>query len=84
MMEQSQQIDRHYASQEFQVSLEQLEGILQDQPDTSNKNSRKNFSSSISDILSKHTEIMDLAAFEDAVADIERYLEEKGKKLPNR
>jgi len=82
-MEQTHPTDRHYAAQEFQASLEQLEGILQDQPDTSDKNPHKNSSSSINDILSKHTEIMDLAAFEDAVADIERYLEEKSKRSPN-
>ncbi|MBD2294467.1 hypothetical protein H6G06_13520 [Anabaena sphaerica FACHB-251] len=68
------------AAQEFQQSLTQLEDILQvnstenqviSEIETSNASHKPN---------SKNTENIDLAALEDAVADIEQYLAQKDKK----
>ncbi|WP_066380645.1 MULTISPECIES: hypothetical protein [unclassified Anabaena] len=78
-MEQNQREQRREAEQEFQASLEQLEDILQE-------NSTDN--QEIPDIPTENTNTVaqsqdatdtNLAAWEDAVADIEHYLEERTK-----
>lgn len=67
-MEQNQDSDRRAADQKFQESLEQLEDILQTKSPEESKKAK----------LADTTEI-DLAEFEDAVADIEAYFDQKGK-----
>jgi hypothetical protein len=80
-MEPIQHHQRHIAAQEFQKSLDQLEGILQEHL-TGEEITLEANTSNIKDIdLSENSEEIDLAAFEDAVADIEQYLERKTKKL---
>jgi hypothetical protein len=64
---------RNFADQEFQQSLNQLEDIVQD-------NSILDTSNSISSENSENTDTIDLAAWEEAVADIEQYLEQKTTK----
>jgi hypothetical protein len=74
---------RHEADQEFEQSLTQLEDILQadstenqviPEVDTENTPQDKNC---------ENTENIDLAALENAVADIEQYLAQKDKKPKN-
>lgn len=76
IMEQNQQENRLNAATEFQKSLDQLEDILQE--DTEDETLVLDSDSMATDIEEADTPI-DLAAWEDAVADIERYFEEKGK-----
>jgi hypothetical protein len=76
IMEQNQQENRLNAATEFQKSLDQLEDILQE--DTEDETLVLDSDSMATDIEEANTPI-DLAAWEDAVADIERYFEEKGK-----
>jgi hypothetical protein len=78
-MESNQQHNRHEADQEFQAALEQLEDILTESetedaaiPDISTGNA--NAVEPSEDITDA-----DLAAWEDAVADIEQYLEGRTK-----
>jgi hypothetical protein len=71
MMEPNQHQQRRAADQEFQESLNQLEGIL-------NNSLTEDEETQTEDISEAELDI-DLAAFEDAVADIEQYLEEKAK-----
>jgi hypothetical protein len=81
-MKQEQRQDRHTAAQEFQESLEQLSGILQETPNPEKIPPQPVPDRNLDDLLSKHTDILDLADFEDAVADIERYLAQKTRKPP--
>jgi hypothetical protein len=78
------QIQQHHyhspAEQEFQESLSQLAGILQEKPQVEVVKPRVEPNRTIDSVISKHTDMIDLAAFEDAVADIERYLSQKSKK----
>ncbi len=78
-MEQSRHEQRHAAAQEFQKSLEELQQILQDdatqEQDTSQLHDANNSDRQVVD----NSSAIDLAAWEDAVADIEQYLREKGK-----
>jgi tRNA A58 N-methylase Trm61 len=67
---------RNFADQDFQQSLNQLEDIVQD-------NSMSDTNSSISQENSENTCIIDLAAWEEAVADIEQYLQQKTHKSKN-
>ncbi|QLE54437.1 hypothetical protein [Nostoc sp. TCL26-01] len=78
-MEQNQQHPRQEAEQEFQASLEQLEDILQENltEDKDQPNIPIDDSSGVK-AVDDETDI-DLAALEDAVADIEHYLEERTK-----
>jgi hypothetical protein len=73
-MEPNQHRHRQSADQKFQESLEELESILQE-------NSQSDTTQAQPEHSSKHvfTDI-DLAELEDAVADIENYLDEKSKK----
>ncbi len=71
---------RNFADQDFQQSLNQLEDIVQ----TNNEVfTESNTSNSLHELISKHTDIIDLDAWEDAVADIEQYLERKTNKSKN-
>jgi len=77
-MEQNQQ-QRGAAAKEFLQSLNQLEDILQESP-TEEEETPKTVTAKTSDpeLIEIKTEI-DLEALEDAVADIEQYLEKKRK-----
>ncbi len=78
-MEQSQQTHRHAAAKDFFQSLDQLEDILQNNP-TEDEETPELHTDNVSDPeLVENLAEIDLAAFEDAVADIEQYLEEKTK-----
>ncbi len=77
-MEQNQQ-QRHAAAKEFLKSLNQLEDILQESP-TEEKETPKTdtVKTREAELIEIKAEI-DLDALEDAVADIEQYLEKKTK-----
>ena len=82
-MEQSQPQQRHVADQVFQESLDQLEDILQESSTEEEKISQLH-TSSLSEVeLDQELTNIDLAALEDAVADIEQYLEEITKTKEN-
>jgi hypothetical protein len=76
MMEQNDHQQRRAADQEFQESLNQLEGILNDSLTEDEEAQAEEIAEY--ELINDLTDI-DLAAFEDAVADIEQYLEEKTK-----
>lgn len=76
MMEQNDHQHRRAADQEFQESLNQLEGILNDSLTEDEAAQAEEIAEY--ELINDLTDI-DLAAFEDAVADIEQYLEEKTK-----
>ncbi|WP_306426838.1 hypothetical protein [Nostoc sp. CHAB 5836] len=76
IMEQSQPQQRRAADQVFQQSLDQLEDILQESS-TEEEEIPQLHTSSLSEVeLDQDLTNIDLAALEDAVADIEQYLEE--------
>lgn len=77
-MEQNQQPQRRAADEEFQQSLEQLENILQVSL-TEDEVTPKLDTSSDEVELDQEFLSIDLKAFEDAVADIEEYLEQRKK-----
>lgn len=80
-MEQTQPQQRRVADQVFQESLEELEDILQE------SSTEEEDIPQLHTITATEVELdqdltnidIDLAALEDAVADIEQYLEEKRK-----
>ncbi|WP_242072201.1 hypothetical protein [Nostoc sp. FACHB-110] len=76
MMEHNDHQQRNAANHEFEQSLNQLEGILQ--PGLTEDDETETEEPIDIELADDLTEI-DLAAFEDAVADIEQYLEEKTK-----
>lgn len=76
-MEPNQHKQRDDADQEFQKSLEQLEDILQENATESpgkpkSHHGNTNEVEAIEDLID-----IDLAALEDAVADIEEYLDKR-------
>lgn len=71
IMEPSHHQQRHTAAKYFQESLDQLQQILED-----NQTQEETPELDIVEDLENSTAI-DLAAFEDAVADIEQYLAQK-------
>lgn len=78
-MEENQQEQRRTAAQEFEQSLDQLQSILQE-----NENAEENNTKSVSNTtdnkqVNDRSSGIDLAVWEDAVADIEQYLENKNK-----
>ncbi|MCC5607243.1 hypothetical protein LC612_10685 [Nostoc sp. CHAB 5834] len=77
-MEQSQPQPRRVADQVFQESLDQLEDILQESSTEDEEIPQAQLhTSSLSEVeLDQDLTDIDLAALEDAVADIEQYLEE--------
>jgi hypothetical protein len=83
-MEQSQPQKRHIADQVFQESLDQLEDILQESSDEEEiPELAQLHSSNFNEVEDQDLTNIDLAALEDAVADIEQYLEEKTKTKEN-
>jgi ribosome-binding factor A len=79
MMEQNQPQQRHAADQVFQQSLDELEDILQESL-TEDEQTPAVYTSDVNEVeLNEDLTVIDLAAFEDAVADIEQYFEEKTK-----
>ncbi|MBD2729490.1 hypothetical protein H6G96_25005 [Nostoc sp. FACHB-892] len=83
-MEQSQPQKRRIADQVFQESLDQLEDILQESSDEEEiPQLAQLHSSNFSEVEDQDLTNIDLAALEDAVADIEQYLEEKTKTKEN-
>ncbi|WP_413173317.1 hypothetical protein [Anabaena azotica] len=75
-----QQRQRCAASQDFLQSLIQLEDILQVNS-TDNQDITEITTSKATNVqTSKNTVSIDLAALEDAVADIEQYLAQKNQK----
>ncbi|MBW4668570.1 MAG: hypothetical protein KME60_14375 [Cyanomargarita calcarea GSE-NOS-MK-12-04C] len=80
-MEQNQPENRSAVDKEFQKSLEQLQDILQDSS-KKEEETPKPISGSANDTEKAEKEMkIDLAAWEEAVADIEQYFEEKKKPL---
>ncbi len=79
IMEQSQPEQRRAADQVFQQSLEQLEDILQEISIEEEEIPQLHTSNFTEVELDEDLIDIDLAALEDAVADIEQYLEEKTK-----
>ncbi|WP_353929437.1 hypothetical protein WJM97_14080 [Okeanomitos corallinicola TIOX110] len=71
------------AAQEFQQSLTQLEDILQVHSTDSQIITEVDNSKTSNQKDSENTEDIDLAALEDAFADIEQYFAEKQKKQQN-
>ncbi|ABA21060.1 conserved hypothetical protein [Trichormus variabilis ATCC 29413] len=75
-MEQSQPEKRRHLEQEFQASLEELEDILQESL-VEDEETTVTSTDNIGQVTACEDEThIDLAALEDAVADIENYLEE--------
>ncbi|MEH2175531.1 hypothetical protein [Nostoc sp.] len=75
-MEQNQPEQRRAADRVFQQSLEELEDILQESS-TEEEEIPQLHSSTFTEVeLDRDLIDIDLAALEDAVADIEQYLEE--------
>ncbi|BCL36891.1 hypothetical protein [Nostoc sp. MS1] len=77
-MEQSEQQKRLEAEQKFQAALEQLEDILQENPTEEETPNTSTEDVSEAELVDDGFDI-DLAALEDAVADIEHFLEERTK-----
>ncbi|MBG1269739.1 hypothetical protein [Nostoc sp. WHI] len=81
-MEQSQPQQRRAADQVFEESLEQLEDILQ-KTSAEEEEIPQLHTSSVNEVeeveLAQDLTTIDLAALEDAVADIEQFLEERKK-----
>jgi transcriptional regulator of heat shock response len=75
-MEQNQPEQRRAADQVFQQSLEHLEDILQEGSTEGGDISQLHTSTFTEVELDQDLIDIDLAALEDAVADIEKYLEE--------
>ncbi|MBD2529872.1 hypothetical protein H6G97_09955 [Nostoc flagelliforme FACHB-838] len=75
-MEQNQPQQRRAADQVFQESLEQLEDILQESS-TEEEEMPELHTSTFTEVeLDQDLTDIDLEALEDAVADIEKYLDE--------
>lgn len=68
------------SAQEFQQSLIQLADILQSNSTDPQAIAKVDTENTVNEKISKTTENIDLAALEDAVADIEQYLAQKHKK----
>ncbi|TVP61970.1 MAG: hypothetical protein EA343_12760 [Nodularia sp. (in: Bacteria)] len=80
IMEQNQHKQRHAADQELQKSLEYLEDILQESS-TGSEAKPKLAHGRIDEVeLIEDLIDIDLAELEDAVADIEAYLDKKHQK----
>ncbi|BAY79115.1 hypothetical protein NIES25_55980 (plasmid) [Nostoc linckia NIES-25] len=77
-MEPSHRSEHYNAEQEFEEALEQLEDILHENP-TEDEDTPKLHTESANELEANDLTDIDLAAFEDAVADIEQYLEQKTK-----
>ena len=78
-MEENQQKQRRTAAQEFEESLEQLQNILQEDENTEEENTHSISDTTNNSKVTDNSSGIDLASWEDAVADIEQYLENKNK-----
>jgi pantothenate synthetase len=79
-MEQSQHEQRRAAAKEFQQSLDELEHILQENsPQQEETLKLSDDSTQKEHQFSDNVSVVDLAAWEDAVADIEQYFQQKEK-----
>ncbi len=78
-MEPSQKPQRRAADHEFEESLDQLEDILQENLTEDEEVAKLPTSSAKKADLNQDLTAIDLDAFEDAVADIEKYLDERTK-----
>lgn len=76
IMEQNQPEQRRAADQVFQESLEQLEDVLQENSTEEEELPQLHTATFTEVELDQELIDIDLAALEDAVADIEKYLEE--------
>ncbi|WP_334310523.1 hypothetical protein [Nodularia spumigena] len=79
-MEQNQHKQGHGADQELQKSLEYLEDILQESATEDEAKPKLAHSSRNQAELIEDLTDIDLAELEDAVADIEEYLDKKNQK----
>lgn len=75
-MEQDQQQQRRAAKNEFLQSLNQLEDMLHAAATEDEETPLEN-NSTIDDQIVENSSVIDMAAFEAAVADIEQYLEQE-------
>ena len=78
-MEENQQEHRRTAAQEFEQSLEQLHNILQEDENAEEQKTESLGDNTNNKQVADNSSGIDLAAWEDAVADIEQYLENKHK-----
>jgi hypothetical protein len=78
-MEQNQHKQRRAADQEFQQSLDQLQEILQDDSTQTEETPQSHSDYEGDRQIAESSSIIDLDVWEDAVADIEQYLQQKGK-----
>ncbi|MBD2432881.1 MULTISPECIES: hypothetical protein [Fischerella] len=78
-MEQNQHEQRRAADQEFQKSLDQLQQILQDDSTQTEETPQSPSDYEGDRQIAETSSIIDLDVWEDAVADIEQYLQQKGK-----
>jgi hypothetical protein len=78
-MKPSRHQQRHNADEDFHKSLAQLEDILQEKSAESVVAAEDNQPQEADVSSSVDTGLSDLAAWEDAVADIEKYLEQKNQ-----
>ncbi|OKH13346.1 hypothetical protein NIES592_14880 [Fischerella major NIES-592] len=78
-MEQNQHEQRRVADQEFQKSLDQLQQILQDDSTQTEETPQSPSDHEGDRQIAETSSIIDLDVWEDAVADIDQYLQQKGK-----
>lgn len=78
-MEENQQEQRRTAEQALEEALEQLENILQEDENTEEQNTQSVSDTTNNKQVTDGSSGIDLATWEDAVADIEQYLENKNK-----
>ncbi len=76
-MEQNQPENRHGADKDFIQSLNQLQDILQ-VGETEEEEGKKRYNDNLGDdLIAEDSLKIDMAAFEDAVNDIEQYMDKQ-------
>lgn len=78
-MDENQQEQRRTAEQALEEALEQLENILQEDENAEEQNTEAVSDTTNNKQVTDNSSGIDLASWEDAVADIEQYLENKHK-----
>ena len=78
-MEENQQEQRRTAAQEFEQSLEELQNMLQEDENTQEHNTESAGDNTKNKQVANNSSGIDLTVWEDAVADIEQYLENKNQ-----
>ncbi len=76
-MEQNQQEQRSTAAKEFQESLDQLQQILHENSAEDEIVAKLPNGNASDNQVAENSSIIDLTAWEDAVADIEQYFQQK-------